>query len=153
MSHVSEIECKILSLDALKAACARLGLEWLEGKTTYRWWGRWVGDYPLPEGVKVEDLGKCTHAIRVPGATFEIGVVEKNGEHILIWDFYQSGGLEKVLGKGGGKLKQAYTIEQTRALARRAGYQVREKRTLMDRLRGALGMQQVEGVRLTLRRF
>ena len=50
-------------------------------------------------------------------------------------------------------MKQAYTIEQTKAVAKRSGYQVREKRTMMDRLRGALGMQQVEGVRLTLRRY
>jgi len=152
MSHVSEIELKIKSLDALKAACARLGLQFVEGKKTYKWWGHWVGDYPLPAGFKVEDLGKCTHAIRVPGATFEIGVVERNGEHILMWDFYQSGGLEKVLGKGGGKLKQAYTVEQSKTVARRAGYRVSEKRTLMDRLRGAVGMQQVDGIRLTLRR-
>ena len=33
-----------------------------------RWYGRLVGDYPLPSWVKVEDLGKCPHAIRVPGA-------------------------------------------------------------------------------------
>ncbi len=153
MSHVSQIELKIKSLDALKAACKRLGLEWMEGQRTYRWYGSWVGDTPLPEGVKVEDLGKCTHAIRVPGASYEIGVVEKQGEYILMWDFWKYGGLERVLGQGGGKLKQAYSVEQTKAVARRAGYQVKEKRTMMDRIRGALGMQQVEGVRLTLRRF
>ncbi len=153
MSHISEIELKIKSLDALKAACARLGLEFIQGQTTYKWYGHWVGDTPLPEGVKIEDLGTCHHAIRVPGATYEIGVVEKQGEYILMWDFWQSGGLERVLGPGGGKLKQAYSVEQTKAVARRAGYKVTEKRTLMDRLRGALGMQQVEGVRLTLRRY
>ena len=152
MSHVSEIEIKIKSLDALKAACKRLRFEFMEGQKTYKWWGVSVGDYPLPEGLKVEDLGKCTHAIRVPGAAYEIGVVERNGEHILIWDFYSTGELEKALGKGGGKLKQAYTIEQTKAVAKRKGYMVREKRTIMDRIRGALGKQQVDGVRLTLTR-
>lgn len=153
MSHVSQIELKIKSLDALKAACTRLGLQWMEGQKTYRWYGRFMGDYPLPEGVKVEDLGKCHHAIKVPGATYEIGVVEKQGEYVLMWDFYSSGGLERVLGQGGGKLKQAYSVEQTKLVARRAGYKVQEKRTIMDRIRGALGMQQVEGVRLTLRRW
>ncbi|MCZ7405403.1 MAG: hypothetical protein O8C67_10810 [Candidatus Methanoperedens sp.] len=153
MSHISQIDLKIKSLEALRAACARLSLEFVQGQTTYKWYGRWLGDYPLPEGFKIEDLGKCKHAIRVPGADYEIGIVERNGEINLLWDFWYTGGLERVLGKGGGKLKQAYTIEQTKAVAHRAGYQVREKRTMMDRLRGALGMKQVEGVRLTLRRY
>ena len=153
MSHVSQIELKIKSLEALKAACARLGLIFAENQHTYKWYGQFMGDYPLPEGVKLEDLGKCHHAIRVPGARYEIGVVEKQGEYTLMWDFWHEGGLERVLGQGGGKLKQAYSVEQTKLVARRAGYQVKEKRTLMDRIRGTLGMQQVEGVRLTLRRY
>ena len=63
----------------------------------------------------------------------------------------QSGGLENVLGKGGGKLKQATRVEQTRLWHAAPGIRVREKRTLMDRLRGTLGMQQVDGIRLTLK--
>ena len=153
MSHVSAIELEIKDMDALKAACERLGLKWMEGKTTYRWYGQFMGDYPLPEGFKAEDLGKCTHAISVPGASYEIGVVTRNGKTTLLWDFWSSGGLEKILGKGGGKLKQAYTIETAKRAAKKAGYRVQEKRTLMDRFRGALGMQQVDGIRLTLRRY
>ena len=153
MSHVNAIDLEIKDLGALKAACERLGYEWKEGQTTYRWFGRWVGDYPMPEGFKVEDLGKCNHAISVPGASYEIGVVTRNGKTTLLWDFWQSGGLEKVVGKGGGKLKQAYSVEVTKRTAHKAGYKVKEKRTLMDRFRGALGMQQVEGIRLTLRRY
>lgn len=153
MSHVSQIEIEIKDLEALKAACQRLGYEWLEGKTTYKWWGHWVGDYPMPQGFKVEDLGKCTHAIRVPGANFEIGVVIRNGKTTLMWDFYQSGGLERVVGKNGAKLKQAYAAEATKRAAKKAGYLVTEKKTLLDRIRGTLGMQQVDGIRLTLRRM
>ena len=153
MSHVSEIELKIKSLEALKAACSRLGLEFIENQKTYRWDGRFMGDYPLPSWLKVEELGKCQHAIWVPGASYEIGIIKREGEIKLLWDFGSSGGLERVLGKQGGRLKQAYTVEQTKAVAKRAGYQVRKKRTMMDRLRGALGMQQVEGVRLSLRRY
>ena len=152
MSHVSEIELKILSLEALKAACTRLGLQFVEGQKTYKWYGYFMGDYPLPSWLKVADLGKCQHAIRVPGASYEIGLVEHEGEIKLLWDFWSEGGLEKVLGKQGGRLKQAYTVEQSKAVARRAGYRVTEKRTLMDRLRGAVGMKQVDGIRLTLRR-
>jgi len=152
MSHVTQIDLRIKSLEALKAACSRLGLEFVTGQKTYKWYGRFMGDYQLPEWLKVEDLGKCQHAIRVPGASYEIGIVEREGEYKLLWDFWGSGGLERVLGKGGGKLKQAYTVEQAKATARRAGYQVREKRTVMDRIRGAMGRQQVDGIRLTLRR-
>ncbi len=128
MSHVTQIELKVKDLEALKAACKRLGLEFVENQTTYRWYGRFVGDYPLPEGLKQEDLGKCTHAIKVPGASYEIGVVNRhNGSHELLWDFWHQGGLERVLGKGGGKLKQAYALEAAKTAARRAGYSCFEK--------------------------
>jgi hypothetical protein len=122
MSHVTPINLEIKDLEALKMACERLGLTWMEGQKTYRWYGRFVGDYPMPEGFTVKDLGKCSHAIRVPGASYEIGVVERNGENILMWDFYYSGGLEKVLGQGGYKLKQAYSIEAAKLQAFRDGY-------------------------------
>jgi len=152
MSHVSTIDLEIKDLGALKAACGRLGYQWKEGQKTYRWYGRWIGDYPMPQGFKMEDLGHCEHAISVPGASYEIGVVTKNGKTTLLWDFFSSGGLQGVIGENGGKLKQAYATEATRRAARRAGYQVTEKRTLLDRLRGTFGMQQVDGIRLTLRR-
>src|SRR5271157_5509510 len=147
MSHVTTIDLQIKDLEALKAACARLGYEFKEGQTTYRWWGHWGGDFPLPQGFK-EDLGKCTHAIRVPGASYEIGVVIREGNINLLWDFYPSGGLERQVGKNGAKLKQAYAIEATRKAAKKAGYKVTEKKTLLDRVRGTLGMKQVDGVRL-----
>lgn len=129
MSHVSQIELKIKSLEALKAACARLGCKFMEGQKTYKWYGQYMGDYRMPDGMKVEDLGKCTHAISVPGANYEIGVVERDGEVNLLWDFWQSGGLERKLGKGAGLLKQAYAVEQAKIQARRKGYSVYEKLT------------------------
>ena len=127
MSHIAQIDLRIKSLEALKAACARLGFEFVTGQTTYKWYGRWMGDYPMPEGMTQADLGKCHHAIKVPGASYEIGIVEKNGEYIPMWDFWRSGGLEAVLGQGGGRLKQAYSVEQAKITARRAGYSVYEK--------------------------
>ena len=129
MSHVAKIELRINDLGALKAACARLGIEFLPGQKTYKWYGRHIGDYPLPEGFTLDDLGKCDHAIRVPGAEYEIGVIKKAQGYVLIWDFWRSGGLEYKLGKDAGLLKQAYAIEKTRAEARRKGYTVIEKKT------------------------
>ena len=124
MSHVSKIELEIRSLEELKEACRQIGLRFKENKKTYAWFGEWVGDYPMPPGFKVEDLGKCDHAINVPGCEYEIGVVRKDGKLSLIWDFWKSGGLEKKLGKGCGKLKQAYAAVKIRNEARMKGYRV-----------------------------
>lgn len=37
MSHVSQIELEINDLSILKQACQRLGLEFCENQTTYKW--------------------------------------------------------------------------------------------------------------------
>ena len=78
LSHISTIELEIKSLDALIQACQRLGFQFMKDQTTYQWYGRWVGDSPLPEGINVKDIGKCHHAIRVPNCSYEIGVVRHN---------------------------------------------------------------------------
>jgi hypothetical protein len=131
MSHVAKIAIEIKDLDALQAACARIGCELINGKTTYRWFGRHVGDYPLPEGFAATDLGQCEHAIRVPDASYEIGVVRRRdgkSGYTLLWDFFSSGGLDrnKAIGPNAGRLVQAYGVESAKRAARRAGYSVTE---------------------------
>lgn len=129
MSHVARIEIEIRDLATLDAACKRIGCTLVRDQTTYRWFGRHVGDYPLPEGFTVEDLGKCTHAIRVPGASYEVGVTPRRDGRpgwTLLWDFWTSGGLEHALGTGGRKLVQAYGVEAATRAARRQGYSVSE---------------------------
>ena len=112
MSHVARIDMEIKDLTALKAAAKLLGMEFLEGQTTYRWYGRHVGDYSLPEGFKASDLGKCEHAIGIPNdkKAYEIGVVKRrDGKegYTLLWDFWAGGyGLEAKVGKDGNKLKE-----------------------------------------------
>lgn len=127
MSHVAKIELEIQDLETLKLACRRLHLEFLENQRTYRWYGKYLGDSPLPEGFSPEDLGKCQHAIRVPGATYEIGVVHRQGKYHLLWDSWHAGGLERMLGPGAGRLKQAYAIERVTKEARLKGYRLCEK--------------------------
>jgi hypothetical protein len=127
MSHVTKIELEIQDLATLQRACRRLHLEFLENQQTYTWYGRFVGDAPLPEGFTAADLGKCQHAIRVPGAAYEIGVVHRQGKYHLLWDSWHSGGLERVLGPGAGRLKQAYAIERVTQEARLKGYRLCEK--------------------------
>lgn len=127
MSHVTQIGVEIRDLNILKTACERLGFTFVEGQTTYAWYGRSVGDAPLPEGVTIEALGHCEHAIVVPGATYEVGVVaDKKGGYRLLWDSWQKGGLEERLGPGAGLLKQAYALEAAREAAISKGYSVCE---------------------------
>lgn len=116
MSHVVRIELEIKSLQALNQACKKLGCELIKDKKTYEWWGRHEGDYPLPEGMTKEQMGKCDHAIKVPGANWEIGLVkqEDGKSYRPIYDFYGSQGkkIESICGEKLGKLKGAYTIAE-----------------------------------------
>lgn len=114
MSHVTVIDVEIKDLEALKAACEKAGLEFKEGKRNYKWYGRHVGDYPLPAGFTKSDLGKCDHAIGVPGnnKAYEIGVVKKGEGYTMLWDFWQGGfGLEKLAGKDCENVTNAYATE------------------------------------------
>ena len=129
MSHISKVGTEILDLQALNAACKRLGFEFVHGQQHYEWYGKWVGDVEMPAGLKVEDLGKCNHAIRVPGAKYEVGVVYTGaGKYELRWDYWHSGGLEdKLGGKKAGRLVQAYAVEKTRREAKRMGAVMHER--------------------------
>lgn len=138
MSHISKVEVEIQSLDELNEACEQLGIRFVRGQKTYKWYGRYMNDYPLPEGVKPQDLGKCDHAIQVPGCAYEIGLIENAGKKFtLIWDFWNSGGLEQKLGKGIGKLKQAYATVRIKNEAEIRGHQVTQ-------------IQRKKGIRLVL---
>ncbi len=88
MSHIARIELEIYSLEELRRACKQLGLTFCEGQQTYEWYGRWVGDAELPEGLSVDDLGKCDHAIKVPGATYEIGIKKIGSKYQLLYDYW-----------------------------------------------------------------
>ena len=120
--HVASIKLQVKSMDALKLACQRLGLEFCEGQTTYAWFGQSVGDYPLPEGFTQEDLGKSSHAIHCPDAKYEIGVVFRDGAWRLLYDAWHTGGLEQALGKDLSRLRQGYGVEAAKLEAQRQGY-------------------------------
>lgn len=130
MSHVSKIEIEITDLHCLKMACQRLGLEFREGQREYIWYGRLVQPdrYPLRDGITEKDLGKCHHAIHIPSAQYEIGIVQQGHKYLLLADFWDTR-LKNAIGDGGGKLKQAYGAERTIQEARRRNYRVVEQRT------------------------
>lgn len=142
MSHVAKIKVEIKDLHALRAAAESLGLRFNLHQKTYKWYGSSVGDYPLPEGFTAADLGKCNHAISIPGnsTAYEIGVVERNGKFTLLWDFWQGGyGLVERVGKDGQKLIQAYArqvaIKQARAQGMTVTETTREDGTIVLRCR------------------
>ncbi len=114
MSHISKIELEVKDLATLRQACNRMGLRLLEGQKTFKWYGQ-------------ED-SPCDHVIRVPGATYEIGVIKTGDIYNLNCDYWDSG-IGKAIGQNGGLLKQAYAVERTKTEARRKGYSIIEKKT------------------------
>lgn len=126
MSHVTKINTEINDLAALKAACKELNCEWVEGKQTYEWFGRSVGDYPLPEGFTADMLGKCSHVIRVPKESYEIGVVKVGDKYRLLFDSWGigPGHTNKIVSHLGDKLQkltQRYAVCKVEAEARKKG--------------------------------
>lgn len=113
MSHISRIELEIKDLSILKTACRRLGLVFVPHQSTFKWYG---------------EESSCEHAIQVPGARYEIGVIQQERGYQLKCDFYDRS-LEKTIGTKGGRLKQAYAVIKAKTEARRKGYSVIEHRT------------------------
>ena len=98
MSHVAIVDVEITNLDWLAQAAKSLGLEFCAGQQTYRWFGRYAGDSPLPEGFSAADLGHCDHAIKLRDQTWErghtpheIGIVRRRDGRpgwTMLYDFY-----------------------------------------------------------------
>ena len=116
MSHVTTVQVMIESLESLEMAANSLGLEFVRDKTSYKWYGHHVGDYPIPDGFKESDLGKCEHVIRVPGSetAYEIGVVKRRDGKpgwTMIYDFWGSCGreIEQKAGERCSALAKQYT--------------------------------------------
>jgi len=144
-SHVARVDTKIIDLDALAAACQRLGLEFKRGQQSYRWYGSYVGDTPMPPGMTEADLGKCVHAIAVPGfdhvnrenncyinpktgqwqnAPYEVGLIlNADGSYSFAWDFYCEGfGMQAHVGENCGKLLAEYSMAVAEKAAQERGW-------------------------------
>jgi len=134
VSHVESIELVLADLQALEAGAKRFDGQ-LVKQSTYRWFGQSVGDYPLPKGMTKEDLGKCDYAIKLPGVNYEVGVVKVEGGYRLAYDFYgydrsehDGHKLKAMFGDQLSKLRQAYTLELGKKVAKRCGYRTKEVR-------------------------
>ncbi len=134
MSHIETVNVSITDLEALKDACKAMGVEFVANKKTYNWYGRSVGDYPLPKGFTREELGTCEHVIRVPGVRYEIGLAKartETGEPVkgftMLYDFYgrstahDGEKLREKFGNGLTKLVDAYSLAALTRKARAKG--------------------------------
>jgi len=113
MSHISKIELEVNDLGVLNQACSQLGLIFMRDQKTFKWFSQGSA---------------CDHAIKVPGARYEIGVLNQNGRYELACDYYDST-IEQAIGSQGGLLKQAYAVARTKIEARRKGYSVIQRKT------------------------
>ncbi len=132
MSHVSTIKLKVMNLNALHLAATKLGLE-RRDQQTYRWFGRYMQDYPLPEGFTKEQLGKCEFAYGIPGSNkaYEIGIVQKPDKSFaILWDFWGGGyGLQEKIGENGCKLISEYEAQVYYDQMTSQGYEINEETT------------------------
>jgi hypothetical protein len=128
MSHVVSIKTELTDLAAIKATCKELGLILKENQKTYRWYGTSVGDYPIPAGFTAADLGKCEHAIQVPGSNYDIGLARAKGAKglTMLFDFWGTGQaiLTAVGGQQASKFIQLYGVNKATIEAKRKGYSV-----------------------------
>jgi hypothetical protein len=137
MSHVATCDLHITNLDALREACEELGLELVLNQRTFKWYGRFMGDYngadaAFSHGIKPEDYGKCVHAIRVKGnpQAYEIGLVPRpDGKpgYQPVFDFWGEGqgqALVAVVGKGCERLKDHYGAAVACRIYKAKGYHV-----------------------------
>ena len=129
MSHNEVIDLEVTDLKTLANTAKRLGGELKFNQKEYKWYGRNVGDYPLPEGVQVSDLGKCEHAIKFPGINYEVGVIKsktQKGAYSLLWDFFDGSLKNKMGGSKAITFIQHYTMEKTKIAAMQKGKLCRE---------------------------
>jgi hypothetical protein len=146
--HVVSVALELRDLHALRMACSRLGWHFAENQLSYNWFGSWQDDSPLPEHLFEPDelarikalprrercrlvdeiLGRCDHAIQVPGAKYEVGVkTMSDGRIVLLWDWWGDGGLVATMGKTGDVLMQAYAVERAKLEAQAQGHWCREQ--------------------------
>jgi hypothetical protein len=134
MSHVTQIDVEIKDLKALADAARELGGELVEA-STYKWYGTWVGDYPMPKGINTSDLGRCQYKIVFPNTEYEVGFLKQDDKFAALFDFWvpvKDHGkgrvpLIKRIGENGGLLSQQYTIAKATRDAKARGLRTTKK--------------------------
>lgn len=122
MSHFVQINTQIKDIDALRSACAELGLS-VETNAEARGYvnNRLHGDF----------------VIRLKGP-YDVAVRREAAGHYALHADLWKGHVEAELGKGFGKLKQLYGVHKATAEARRNGLNVRRRQLPNGTVRLAL---------------
>jgi hypothetical protein len=148
-SHVVSIKIEVRDLDALEQAAVALGLQFRRGQTSYKWYGRYMRDSQLPEGITEDQLGHCDHALGIAGdsAAYEIGIVaQADGSYRLLWDSWHGGyGLLDKIGENAEKLIARYAVEKARSECENLGWYCEEQPS------GELLIYHPDGGTMTLR--
>lgn len=129
MSHVEQSKARILDLSLLLKAVEEIvgkGHAKLVDASTYKCYPRGVGTYPMPEGMTIDEWGKCEKKVVIDGIGYEIGLVrDKTDKKVwrMRYDFYGPGQpLLQHFGNGLSKLNQKYTeLDIRRRVGMRAG--------------------------------
>ena len=108
MSHVSACERApgnplITDLACVPIIAKLLGAQVLDQRE-WRWYGHHVGDWPVPEGIDVNSLGKdAVLVLRFPNTEYDLAIIKdpnNPGCFTYIYDWYgRGGGLTKYLGE------------------------------------------------------
>jgi len=111
MSHMVVMNVpKIKNMKSLEKACKSLGLNLDMKQKTATYWA----------GNKMQ----CDGVISCPGTNYQIALKQdQKGEYSVVMDSYCQK-LSGVAGRNGGKLSQAYQIEEHKRAARNAGKEV-----------------------------
>jgi hypothetical protein len=128
-------ECTIQpdQLDVFAEACVELGAEFMRDQTSFAWFGRWVNDYHGADAayrtIDPATFGTCAHAVRVPGATYEVGLVKMpDGTFRLMYDNWSGGGgLHAKLGKQLSGLRRTFATRCAERQLRREGRRTRRE--------------------------
>jgi hypothetical protein len=148
MSHVAECKLVIKSLDAMEKAACRLGGELRRGVSKARMFSSgfvddstgWTEFFSPEEAARIakldtqsrrkiinEAMSSFDHVISFTGAKYDVGVKQvEDGTYRLRYDEWGEGGLQRIMGPGGGKFKQAYAIEAAKKAIKARGYACKE---------------------------
>jgi hypothetical protein len=126
MSHIRKVTLKVRDLDALEAAADACGMDLQRGEKTFKWYGRFVGDSPGIKGMDPKDYGKCSHRLRLRGATdsdYDVGVVpaaDGDGFELHVDDWGQSRRLLPAIGGANmDKLRREYAASRAATKAKK----------------------------------
>ena len=136
MSHVATGKLRVTNLEDLEAAAAQVGMTLRYGQTTFKWYGRFLGDSEsgrdLSRRLPASEWGKCLHALTVNGherEAYEVGVVKAidGGEgYDLVFDSWGSCGrlITERCGDQLEKLAENVGAEVAMRQMARKGYRV-----------------------------